>query len=161
MDPLHKTYETISFYSHRLQSNISSSVSTLSLRDYIRLISIVGAYCLLRPYLLRLAGRFQAKDHERELDPDEMSSAAATRGKSALLGVEVPGESSDDDDDEDGEGTKSTSAGRRATGADWGRGARRRQRAVLKKLLAEEEERKREEEEGREDRDIEEFLVKE
>lgn len=129
-------------------SNISTSVSRLSVQDYIRLVAIVGAYCLLRPYLLRLAGRFQARDHERELDPDEFNSAAAVRAKPAF-DVEIPDDS--DDDDEQGAGT--------GVDADWGKGARRRQRAMLRKLLAEEEERRRIEEEGKEDKDIEEFLL--
>ena len=132
-----------------------SSLSTLSLQDYIRLIAIIGGYCLLRPYLLKLSGRFQARDHERKLDADEASSAAAVnpnarggkKSKDGLLGqVEIP-EDSDSEDEQGG------------TGADWGKGARRRQRAMLRKLLDEEEERKVEEEEGKEDKDIEEFLV--
>ncbi|CRJ86987.1 hypothetical protein BN1723_000215, partial [Verticillium longisporum] len=48
-----------------------------------------------------------------------------------------------------------------ATGADWGKKARRRQREVLKMMMDAEEERLAQEQEDEEDKDIEEFLIKE
>ncbi|KAI9669198.1 MAG: hypothetical protein M1817_004740 [Caeruleum heppii] len=134
-------------WSSNLQSNISSSVSRLSIYDYIRLVIIIGGYCLLRPYLLKLGGHFQAKDHERDVDPNEISSGAAISPNSLRGQVEVP-EDSDSDDD----------AG--TTGANWGKTARRRQRAMIRSLLDAEEKRKAEEAEADSDKEIEEFLVK-
>ncbi|KAI9783356.1 MAG: hypothetical protein M1839_003890 [Geoglossum umbratile] len=91
----------------------------------IRIVIILGGYALLRPYLLKLAGKFQARDHERELDPNEMSSDAVMSARSLRGQVQVP----DDTDEEEGSGT----------GADWGRGARRRQREMIRRILEAEE----------------------
>jgi hypothetical protein len=159
--PLDHIEAYLSHLRTRVSTSVSTSVSsiaTLSARDYIRLVTIIGAYCLLRPYLLKLSARFQTRDHERELDLNEASSAAAVnpRGrasvaKDGLLGqVDIP---EDSESEEDGEGG--------TTGADWGKGARRRQRVMLRRLLDEEEKRRVEELEGRENKDIEEFLIKE
>ncbi len=132
------------------QHNIEDTVSQMNLRDYIRIIIIVGGYCLLRPYLLQLGGRFQAKDHDRPLDEDEMSSAAAMSPNSLRGQVEVPEDSDTDEDGEDG----------RSSGMDWGRKARRRQRKLLRKILEAEDQLKAEEAEADSDKDIEEFLDK-
>ncbi|CRK18726.1 hypothetical protein BN1708_003104 [Verticillium longisporum] len=59
-------------------------------------------------------------------------------------------------EDSDDEGVESA-----ATGADWGKKARRRQREVLKMMMDAEEERLAQEQEDEEDKDIEEFLIKE
>lgn len=134
-------------YAANIRSQVSYSYHRLGAQDYIRLIAIVGAYCLLRPYLLKLGARFQAKDHERELDPDEMASAEATSVNSLRGKVHVP---EDTDSESDEEGRK---------GTDWGKKARRRQRRVLRGILEAEEKRRREEEEAESDKEIEEFLV--
>lgn len=134
-------------YASNLRSQVTSSYSRLSLQDYIRLIAIVGAYCLLRPYLLKFGAKFQAKDHERELDPDEMASAAAVSPNSLRGKVHVP---EDTDSGSEEEGRK---------GTDWGKKARRRQRRVLRGILEAEEKRRREEDEAESDKEIEEFLV--
>jgi hypothetical protein len=114
------------------------------MQDYIRLVIIIGAYCLLRPYLLKLAGRFQAKDHEREIDANELSSGAAMNPNSLRGQVMVP-----DDTDSEGE----------ATGAEWGKRAKKRQRQLIRKILDADEKRKLEEQEAEDDKDIAEFLV--
>ncbi|KAI9767514.1 MAG: hypothetical protein M1839_004474 [Geoglossum umbratile] len=137
-------YEIRSKPAENLRRNVSSSVSQLSLKDYIRIVIILGGYALLRPYLLKLAGKFQARDHERELDPNEMSSDAAVSARSLHGQVQVP----DDTDEEEGSGT----------GADWDRGARRRRREMIRRIL-EAEEKKRVEEAEDSDKDIEEYLA--
>ncbi len=133
-----------------LQRNVEQSVSKMTLNDYIRIIIVLGGYCLLRPYLLQLAGRFQAKDHDRELDPDEMSSAAAVSPNSLRGQVQVPEDSDGEEEEEEG-GSK---------GTDWGRSARRRQRQLIRKILAAEDKLKAEEAEADSDKEIEEFLEK-
>ena len=137
-----------------LSSKLSASVSSLSLRDYIRLITIVGAYALVRPYLLKAAARFQARDHERELDPAELSSSAAAAGPLAAQ-VELP----DDSTDEGGDAEEDGQRRRHTTAVDWGRTARKRQRLMLRKILEAEEKLRAEEQADDEDKDIEEFLV--
>ncbi|KAI9776087.1 MAG: hypothetical protein M1839_000600 [Geoglossum umbratile] len=141
---MQKVTEYLQTWAGNLRRNVSSSVSQLSLKDYIQIVIILGGYALLRPYLLKLAGKFQARDHERELDPNEMSSDAAVSARSLHGQVQVP----DDTDEEEGSGT----------GADWGRGARRRQREMVRRIL-EAEEKKRVEEAEDSDKDIEEYLA--
>jgi len=130
------------------QYNLTKTVTKMKWIDYIHIVIVIGGYCLLRPYLIQLGGRFQAKDHERELDEDEMSSAAAVSPNSLRGQVQVP----EDSDDEDGEEVGGT------TGMDWGRNARRRQRQMIRKILEAEEKLKAEEAEADSDKDIEEFL---
>ncbi|KAI9873815.1 MAG: hypothetical protein M1830_010581 [Pleopsidium flavum] len=128
------------------QRNVEQSVSKMTLNDYIRITILLGGYCLLRPYLLQLAGRFQAKDHDRELDPDEMSSAAAVSPNSLRGQVQVPEDSEEEEE------------GRATTGTDWGRNARRRQRQMIRRIL-EAEDKLKAEAEPDSDKEIEEFLV--
>ncbi|KAI9884465.1 MAG: hypothetical protein M1823_003738 [Watsoniomyces obsoletus] len=141
-------------WSSNLQHNLSDSVTRMTIQDYLRLVIIVGGYALLRPYLIQLGGRFQAKDHERELSEHETSSMAAMSPNSLRGQVSVP-EDTDDEDDEEGE----TSGAVKTNDADWGRRARRRQREMIRKLL-EAEERARAEEDEDSDKEIEEYLVK-
>ncbi|KAA6406738.1 MAG: hypothetical protein FRX48_09461 [Lasallia pustulata] len=151
----HPTLSQLQTYAHNFQTNINTSVSNLTLRDYIRLIIILGAYCLLRPYLLQLAARFQAVDHDRDLDEDEMSSAAAINPNSLRGQVSVPDDSSDENEEgEEGKGREN------GTGVEWGKKARRRQRGLIRGILEAEEKLKREEEEADSDKEIEEFLMK-
>ncbi|KAK4147204.1 protein trafficking Pga2 [Dichotomopilus funicola] len=136
---------------NRFATNLKGSFTSMTPEQIIRLVIIAGAYLLLRPYLVKLGMRAQMQSHEKEeaaeKEKQAQISANELRGK-----VDIP----DDTDDEDDESGK---AG--ASGPDWGKKARRRQRAVMKKLLDAEEQRLRESREEEEDKDIEEFLVKE
>ncbi|MCJ1322474.1 hypothetical protein MMC15_007823 [Xylographa vitiligo] len=134
-------------YTKHVGDQLQSTFKRLATPDYIRLIVIVGAYALLRPYLVQLGGRFQAKDHERELDPNEISSIAATDSKSLKGKVHVP------------ENTDSESEEESKKGTDWGKKARRRQRRMVRDLLAADEKRMKEDEEALSDKEIEEFLL--
>jgi hypothetical protein len=131
----------------QLQRNVVDTISQLTLEKYVRLVVIVCAYALLRPYILKLAGKHQTGEHEKEASKTEAAAAAASaaagRPKPLQDQVQVP---EDSDDGEEGE----------ATGADWGKKARRRQRQFVRNILEADEKRRREEEE---DKDIEEFLV--
>lgn len=104
---------------------------------------------------MKLGGRFQASDHDREInDADEAVSPAAISPNTLRGQTDFPNES---DSEEDAQGTVNTS---------WGRGARRRQRKMIKEMVEAEEQMKAEkDEEGEEegadsDREIEEFLRK-
>ena len=136
-------------YADDIQRTLTDKASRLTIKQYIHLIIVVGAYALLRPYLVKLGGRFQAKDHERELDPDEMSSAAVVSPNSLRGQVQVPEDS--DSEEESGAGT--------GVSKTWGKKARRRQRKMIRELIEAEEKRKMEEEEADSDKEIEEFLV--
>jgi hypothetical protein len=126
------------------QRNLSETLSTTTTEKYIRLIVIVGAYALLRPYIMKIGARVQGREHEKEVDPDEMAAAAAISPNSLRGQVQVPDDSSDE-----GEGTA----------GDWGKKARRRQRQMVKKILDAKEELRREQQEDDEDKDIQEFLA--
>jgi phage-related minor tail protein len=114
---------------------------------------------LLRPYLIKLVSRNQLAQHEAEnarAEEEAARKAAAKMSPNDLRGgprVEVP-----EDTDSEGEGGDDAAD---ASGPSWGKKARRRQRAMIRKLLEAEEKRLRETKEEEEDKDIEEFLIKE
>ncbi|KAA8895906.1 secretory pathway protein Pga2 [Sphaerosporella brunnea] len=83
-----------------------------SLSSLLRTIIFVTAYLLLRPYLLKLGGKYQEMDHGREVGTDGNADSLAATGK-----VAPGGEDSDSDGEDDG----------------WGAKARRRARAERKK----------------------------
>ena len=113
-------------------------------RDYIRLIAIVGGYILLRPYLVKLGGMHQAKDHERALDADEISSPTAISPNTLRGQPDIPEDSDSEEDVAVGAGTN------------WGKTARKTQKRTLKQIL--EAERKGAADEADSDKEIEEFL---
>jgi len=108
----------------------------------LRLVIIVGAYLLFRPYLLKFTQKFQERDHARPVASGEENSPAAV-GDSANMSILA-----EDEEESDGEDMG------------WGAKARRRKRAEAKaiKQLIEEEERRVAEEES--DEEIAEFLDK-
>ncbi|KAK1687872.1 trafficking PGA2 [Colletotrichum godetiae] len=137
----------------RFSTNLRGTLEGMSAEKWIRLVIIVGAYCLLRPYLMKLAGSSQMKQHETKPE-DEFDGPKAKVQPNTLRGqVDIPGDSDD-------EGT-SQATGATSTSTDWGKKARKRQRDVLKKMIDVEEKRLAELQEDDEDKDIEEFLVKE
>ena len=134
-------------YAKNFGDQLKSTYKRLTAPEYIRLIIIVGAYAFLRPHLIQLGARFQAKDHERELDPNEINSMAATESTSFKDKVHVPEDTDSESEDEARKGT------------DWGKKARRRQRKMVRDLLAADEKRMKEDEETISDKEIEEFLL--
>lgn len=90
------------------------------------------------------------KAHEEEAARAEAEAKAKISPNELRGQIDIP----EDTDDEDETVAKSS-------GPDWGKKARRRQRDVIKKLLDAEEQRLRENQEELEDKDIEEYLVKE
>jgi hypothetical protein len=133
---------------NNFQRNAMHMFDGMEVKNYIRLIAVVGAYALLRPYLMKLGEKIQAKQHEKVLDPHEMETAKAAISPNSLRGlVEVP-----EDSESEGEGEATTK------GADWGKKARRRQRQMVRRILEKEEELRREQEENEDDKDIMEYL---
>ncbi|KAK1491939.1 trafficking PGA2 [Colletotrichum cuscutae] len=135
----------------RFSTNLRGTLEGMSAEKWIRLVIIVGAYCLLRPYLMKLAGSSQMKQHETKPE-DEFDGPKAKVQPNTLRGqVDIP-------EDSDDEGTSQATGA--TTSTDWGKKARKRQRDVLKKMIDAEEKRLAELQEDDEDKDIEEFLVK-
>ncbi|PKS05347.1 hypothetical protein jhhlp_008721 [Lomentospora prolificans] len=127
-------------------NNFRETWGSIDLHRMLRLIMIVGAYLLLRPYLVKLTGASQMEQHERE---DAEAKKRAEISPNQMRGLRVAAEIPDADEVDT------------TTSADWGNKARKRQREVLKKMLEVEEKRLAELQEDDEDKDIEEFLVKE
>ncbi|KAI1449908.1 DUF1531-domain-containing protein [Annulohypoxylon stygium] len=130
----------------RFSHNVTESFSSMTPKQWIRLVIIVGAYALLRPYIIKMGAKHQEKQLEKQFKEEEERQAQISpnqiRGE-----IGIPDES--DDDDEQGE----------TTASDWGKKARKRQRNVLKKMLDAEEKRLQELQEDEEDKDIEQYLV--
>ncbi|OJD27969.1 hypothetical protein ACJ73_00625 [Blastomyces percursus] len=131
---------TLQTWSTNFTTNVSSSVSSLTLRDYIRLVWIIGGYLFLRPYLdtgfrklLKTnMDKSDAEEKERERAEAETANAgsAGARAKisaNALRGA--LGVGSDSEEDENEEGVEKTQAV-----PQWGKSARRRQKRVLRQL---------------------------
>lgn len=138
----------VSAAGERVTSNLKATLANMSPEKFIRLVIIVGAYMLLRPFIIKLGEKSQMKSHEKaEEQPLGEISPNQLRGQ-----VNVP-EDSEDEEEGDVAGA--------STAADWGKKARRRQRDVIKKMLDAEEKRLSEQQADEEDKDIEEFLVKE
>ncbi|KAF2496680.1 DUF1531-domain-containing protein [Lophium mytilinum] len=135
-------------WSGNLTRNTSSAFASLRLKDYIRLVIIIGGYCLLRPYIMKLGAKLQMQIHEKDgadtgfMNPNELRGAK----------IEIPGVESDEDDSGDEVHT--------GADMDFGRKARLRQRKYIREALEREEQRLRDEAEGS-DAEIEEFLLKE
>lgn len=152
MSTIDRIVTRVSAFATKFNTQLQARLEHTTAQDCIRLVMIVGSYALLRPYLIKLGARFQSKDHERELDSDEVDAVRKSAGKSpqgdSLKGkVHIP---EDTDSDSEDEGKKST---------DWGKTARRRQRRVMKTMLDEDEKRRKEEEETTSDKELEQFLV--
>lgn len=143
----------------RFTRNLRGSLEGMSPEKWIRIVIIVGTYMLLRPYLLKLGGKAQMNQHEKEAaEAEAEAEAKAKLSPNELRGhkIQIPEDSDDSDaEGEGGEGKKTGSA----SATDWGKKARRRQRTMVKKLLDAEEKRLQELQEDDEDKDIEEFLT--
>lgn len=142
-----------------MRAQAAQTTRNLTPKDYIRLLAIVGGYCLLRPYLVKFGGRFQASDHERKIDDntEKILTGGGDGGRGRDKGIISPNvlrgqipEDTDDDEEEEKEGDKGV--------VSWGRKARRRQRGLVRKIVEAEEKRRKEEDEADSDKEIEEFL---
>jgi hypothetical protein len=138
---------------HNFTHNIVHMWDGMTAIKYIRMIAVVGAYILLRPYIAKFGERFQEKQHEKELDPYEMGEQKAKLSPNALRGVggrAVELEESEEEEEE-AEGT--------AADVKWGKKARKRQRMSIKKLLEQKERLLQEQQEDDDDKDIAKYLV--
>jgi hypothetical protein len=129
--------------------NLWASFSRLKPQGWIRLIWIVGAYILLRPYLMKLGARAQERQHEKE--SAEAVSTGAELHPNDLRGgkkVAIPGLNSDDDADEKTE----------AKPGQWGKKARVRQRKFVRETLEKEEKRLQDEQEQEDLKDVADLL---
>ncbi|KAH8821453.1 protein trafficking Pga2 [Xylogone sp. PMI_703] len=139
------------WWGNNLSTNLGNTFRDMTTERYIRMIAVVGAYLLLRPYIMKLGAKVQEKEHEKQMATAEAEAEGAAKGKAkispnALRGGKVE-EEEDSDEEEDTE----------TTGANWGKKARKRQRNFVKKVLNAEEQRLKEIEDALDD-DIKELL---
>ena len=138
------TWETLATWRDNFYRNTSEAFTTMKPEGYIRLVVIIGAYALLRPYIMKIGAKLQERQHERdameELLPAEIHPNELRTGKKfAIPGVE-------ESDSEEEEAAKP---------GQWGKTARVRQRKFIRNKLEEEEKRLMAEQE---DEDLKEIL---
>ncbi|KAI0166890.1 DUF1531-domain-containing protein [Hypoxylon sp. FL1284] len=136
----------------RFSNNMAESFTSMTPQQWIRLVIIVGAYALVRPYIIKHGARFQERQLDKHFEKEKAEKEKqAEISPNQLRGqVDIP-----DDSDDEAEGD----AQAQTTATDWGKKARKRQRNMIKKLLDEEEKRLQELQEDEEDKDIEQYLV--
>lgn len=138
---------TLSTWAGNFKRNTTKAFDDLQPKDKIRLIIVVGAYFLLRPYLMKLGAWLQMRDFERQsakLEEEAKASFNANDLRStriALPGLDPADEERDEDETI-------------ASATDWGRKAKIRQRAMIRRKLEEHEARLREMEETESDKEI-------
>ncbi|KAL5420732.1 hypothetical protein PMIN04_006223 [Paraphaeosphaeria minitans] len=129
--------------------NVMASFARLKPEGWIRLVWIVGAYMLLRPYLMKLGARAQERQHEKEAA--EAAGTGAALHPNDLRGgkkVAIPGVDSDDEEEEKTE----------AKPGQWGKKARVRQRKFIRETLEKEEKRLQDEQEQEDLKDVADLL---
>lgn len=139
------------------QHNIYHTFADLTSVQAIRLVVIVCAYLLLRPYLVRGAGTKQRAQLERE----SLASVTARLQPNDLRGSlrnRRPPPSPVEEEGEEWAAEEAAQEASRAAG-DWGERARARQRRVVRQLIDAEEKRLKAAAGDDEDKDIEEFLT--
>lgn len=141
----------------RLTTNMLKSFDGMSPEKWIRIVAVVGAYCLLRPYIMKLGSKVQMAQHEKEAAETKAAEEEQARmSPNELRGYkEIP----EDSDDEGGEGKAAGAAAGQTTTTEWGKKARKRQRHTIKKILAAEEQRLQDLQDDEEDKDIEQYLT--
>ena len=98
---------------------IEENIIRLPRANSIRLLIIIGVYCLMRPYLLNWGGIKQTANENRGLEEDEvLDSAAASESQNAS---NVPGDTPE--------------ASGSDKGATWGEKARARQKRPIRELI--------------------------
>ncbi|EEP75319.1 predicted protein [Uncinocarpus reesii 1704] len=125
-------------------TNVSSSISNLTIRDYIRLVWIIGGYLFLRPYLdkgfRKMFERGAAKSEKEEADA-EADQMMPTSNPNLLR----DGRDQETEDEDEGDSSAVPQ---------WGKSARRKQRKFMEYLEQEAERRKEEDD----DKDIADLL---
>ncbi|MCJ1314052.1 hypothetical protein MMC25_007732 [Agyrium rufum] len=144
-------------YTTNVSETLNETFGNLTYTDGMRLLIVICGYILLRPHLIKIGARIQAKSHadldkqaaaeaeeeERDRKYEESYTTSAKMDGNFLRGAK------DVDLDTDSEEEREMG---KAAGTDWGKGARKRQRRFVKRVLEAEEKRREEEDvEGIED----------
>ncbi|PGH34601.1 hypothetical protein GX50_02584 [[Emmonsia] crescens] len=136
---------TLETWSTNIKTNVSNSVSSLTIRDCIRLIWLIGGYLFLRPYLdagfrkLLTFNMDKSDEEEKERERAETEAAnAGSAGAKAKMSANALrgalGTGSDSEGEEEEEGVEGTGKAKTQGVPQWGKSARRRQKRVLRQL---------------------------
>jgi len=148
----------VMWYAHNFYHNLTHMFDGMNTTRWLRLIAVIGAYLLFRPYVVKFMAKEQTSQFENQTAEEKAAREKAEleekegRKRAKLMPNDIRGgqvEIPDSDDESDG-----GDAGNPGTGADWGKKATKRSRKVLKQILEEQE--KRLEEDDNED--IKEFM---
>jgi hypothetical protein len=135
----------LKWFASNFQNNALHMFDGWNWKRWIRLVAILGAYLLFRPYMEKWASKLQGKEHEKDVDFYEEATKKGKLSPNTLRG----GLAAEEESEEDAE----TSA------TDWGKKARKRQRQMERKKLEAEEKKRLDAEGDAEDKDIREYLV--
>jgi hypothetical protein len=128
-------------YGANARNNLGDAFDAMTIKDYIRMVAVIGGYMLLRTYLLKGAQKQGVKHMEAQ---DKKEKEEAKLSANEFRGVKDKLEELEENDDDDD------------AAPGWGQQARVRQRKVIRQLMEAEERRRQEEED---DKDIQEYLV--
>jgi len=116
--------------------NIWKSFSDTELKNWIRIVAVVGAYLLVRPHLIKYGAKKQEQELEK-VDKEPLAGPKAKISPNALRDTSGKAIELDDSDNEVEDGAPQ-----------WGKKARVRQRTVVKKIQEAMEQKSREDDEG-------------
>ncbi|KFY11273.1 hypothetical protein V491_07287, partial [Pseudogymnoascus sp. VKM F-3775] len=77
MAELNDLIDTVTGYINQGFENLKHNAghyASMPLKEWIRIVTIVGAYLLIRPYLNQWAAKLQSAQHEKEMDTTEMAT---------------------------------------------------------------------------------------
>ena len=141
-----QVFNTGRYFALNFLHNIEN-IFDMDLRTIIRLVVVVGAYLLIRPYLVKGGAYMQERQHDKVIAADKKREKDARLSPNDLRGqANVPVHT---DSEEEGQ----------ASGLNWGVSARKRQKRELRKQLDADEKLKLDIEGEKDDKDIMEYLV--
>lgn len=120
----------------------------MELKKWIRIVAVVGAYLLIRPYFIKMGAKKQEQAYAKT-----RAEHAEKQEKEKHMGANSFRESGKISEDTDEEDAKTSS-----NDVKWGGKARKKQRQQIRKILDNEEKLRREQQADDEDKDIQEFL---
>ena len=138
----YSTVENIKTWLQETQIYVEENIIKLPRKSSIRLLIIVGAYCLFRPFLLKWGGVKQTSDYDKALEEDGAEDDSAAKESQDVSDVS----------------TKTPGADNDKAGATWGEKARQRQKRPIRELVEGNEEPSGVDADS--DKEIEEFLRK-
>jgi hypothetical protein len=103
-----KAVEYTQHFASNFWRNITGVFDEMDNKRWIRLVAAVGAYLLLRPYLMKLGEKLQNKQYEK------MMGAAQTGPKAKISPNELRGQVGHVEEEEEVEEVKGVEAGKKA-----------------------------------------------